>query len=44
MMFDGAILSWKYGIKPKAYLDTLCMARAVDGVEVGNSLAKLADR
>lgn len=44
MMFDGAILSWKYGIKPFAYLDTLCMARAVDGVEVGNSLAKLADR
>jgi DNA polymerase I-like protein with 3'-5' exonuclease and polymerase domains len=44
MMFDGAILSWKYGIKPFVYLDTLCMARAVDGAEVGNSLAKLADR
>jgi DNA polymerase I-like protein with 3'-5' exonuclease and polymerase domains len=44
MVFDGAILSWRYGIKPKAYLDTLCMARAVDGAEVGNSLAKLADR
>lgn len=44
MMFDGAILSWRYGIKPKAYLDTLCMARAIDGTEVGNSLAKLAER
>jgi len=44
MMFDGAILSWRYGIKPNVYLDTLCMARAVDGSEVGNSLAKLADR
>jgi len=44
MMFDGAILSWRYGIKPMGYLDTLCMARAVDGVDVGNSLAKLADR
>ena len=44
MMFDGAILSWRYGIKPPAYLDTLCMARAVDGTEVGNSLAKLAER
>jgi DNA polymerase I-like protein with 3'-5' exonuclease and polymerase domains len=44
MMFDSAILSWRFGIKPVAYLDTLCMARAVDGVEVGNSLAKLADR
>jgi DNA polymerase len=44
MMFDGAILSWKFGIKPMAWLDTLCMARATDGIEVGNSLAKLAIR
>jgi DNA polymerase len=44
MMFDGAILSWRFGIKPKVFLDTLAMARAVDGVEVGNSLAKLATR
>jgi DNA polymerase len=43
-MFDGAILSWKFGIKPMAWLDTLCMARATDGLEVGNSLAKLAER
>jgi DNA polymerase len=42
-MFDGAILSWKFGIKPMAWLDTLCMARAIDN-EVSNSLAKLADR
>lgn len=42
-MFDGAILSWKFGIKPMAWLDTLCMARATDG-DVGNSLAKLAER
>lgn len=44
MMFDGAILNWRYGICPPAYLDTLCMARAVDGTEVGNSLAKLVER
>ena len=44
MMFDGAILNWRYNICPPAYLDTLCMARAVDGTEVGNSLAKLAER
>jgi len=44
MLFDGAIMSWKFGIKPMGWLDTLSMARAVDGVEVGNSLAKLADR
>ena len=43
-MFDSAILSWVFDIRPKAWLDTLCMARATDGLEVGNSLAKLADR
>ena len=44
MLFDGAIMSWRFGIKPMGWLDTLAMARAIDGVEVGNSLAKLADR
>ena len=44
MLFDGAIMSWRFGIKPMGWLDTLSMARAIDGVEVGNSLAKLADR
>ena len=42
--FDGAILSWHFGIKPKGWLDTLSMARAVHGVDVGGSLAKLATR
>jgi DNA polymerase len=40
-MFDSAILTWVFGIKPMAWLDTLSMARAVHGTEVGNSLAKL---
>ena len=40
--FDGAILSWVYGISPKGWLDTLCMARATNGVDVGGSLAFLA--
>ena len=31
-MFDGAIMSWRFGIKPKVWLDTLCMARALHGV------------
>ena len=44
MLFDGAILSWIYGIKPKALRDTLCMARALHGVDVGGSLASLALR
>jgi len=42
--FDGAILSWKFGIKPKGWLDTLCMARAVHGVDAGGSLKALAER
>jgi DNA polymerase len=43
-MFDSAILSWRFGIFPMAWLDTLSMARATDGLEAGNSLAKLAVR
>jgi hypothetical protein len=43
-MFDGAIMSWQFGIKPKAWLDTLCMARALHGVEVGGSLKAIAER
>ena len=44
MMFDGAILAFKYGIIPAYYFDTLCMARAVHGVDAGGSLATLARR
>ena len=43
-MFDSAILTWGFGIKPMAWLDTLSMARATDGLEAGNSLAKLVER
>ena len=24
-MFDGAILSWRYGVKTKVWFDTMCM-------------------
>lgn len=41
-MFDASILNWRFGIKPRAILDTLSMARALHGSEVGNSLAKLS--
>jgi hypothetical protein len=34
-MFDGAILSWVFDIHPNALADTLSMARAVNGLEVG---------
>ena len=40
--FDVSILRWRYGIRPAFIFDTLSMGRAVRGVEVGNSLAKLA--
>lgn len=43
-IFDGAILSMVYGIVPALYLDTLCMARAIHGVDAGGSLAALVDR
>jgi DNA polymerase len=41
--FDVTILSWVYGIQPAFIFDTLSMARALRGVEVGNSLATLAE-
>ena len=40
--FDVSILEWKYDTHPAFIFDTLSMARALRGVEVGNSLAKLA--
>jgi DNA polymerase len=42
--FDGAILAFKYGIVPAYYLDTLCMARAIHGVDAGGSLSALVIR
>lgn len=41
--FDGAILSWVYGLSPKGWLDTLSMGRALHGTEVGGSLKVLAN-
>lgn len=40
-VFDGAILSWHFGIKPKLWLDTLSMARPLHNVSVGGSLKAL---
>jgi DNA polymerase len=42
--FDGAILSFIFNIVPFIYLDTLGMARAKHGVDVGGSLAALVER
>ena len=43
-MFDGAILSWHYDVKPIAWFDTLCMARALHGTEQSVSLKAVAER
>jgi DNA polymerase len=43
-LFDGAILGWRFGVHPRVWLDTLCMGRALHGVEVGGSLKALAER
>jgi DNA polymerase I-like protein with 3'-5' exonuclease and polymerase domains len=43
-LFDGAILSWRFDISPRGWLDTLCMGRALHGVEVGGSLKALTER
>lgn len=42
VVFDGAILAFRYGIYPKAYLDTLSMARPKHAKTTGCSLAALA--
>jgi DNA polymerase len=42
-VFDMAILNWQFDIRPKGIADTLSMARAIHGTEVGGSLAKLAE-
>ena len=42
-LFDGAILHWLFGIRPRVYFDTLSMARAIHGVDASGSLKKLAE-
>lgn len=43
-MFDGAILSWLFDIRPRVWADTLCIARAKHGVNAGGSLKALATK
>jgi DNA polymerase len=42
-MFDMAILSWRFGIRPLKIADTLSMARASHSIEVGGSLKALVE-
>jgi DNA polymerase I-like protein with 3'-5' exonuclease and polymerase domains len=41
-VFDGSILSWHFGVKPKLWIDTLSMARPRYNITVGGSLKNLA--
>lgn len=41
-VFDGGILSWHCGIKPKLWLDTLSMSKPMLNITVGASLKSLA--
>jgi DNA polymerase len=44
LKFDGAILAWRYGIKPALYVDTLGMSNAVNGATLpSHSLGALAE-
>jgi DNA polymerase len=43
-MFDAAILSWRFNIQPHMWIDTLSLARAIDGADVSVSLKSCAER
>jgi len=43
-IFDGFIMSERFGIHAKCYADTMCMARAIHGPHRKASLAELAKR
>ena len=43
-MFDGAILNWRYNICPRVYADTMCIARAIHGVETSASLRAVSEK
>jgi len=42
--FDGAILSWHYGVKPRAWIDIMGMSRALYPHEKSHSLKSQAER
>lgn len=42
-VFDMAILNWHFDLRPKRIADTLSMARAIYGTDVGGSLAALSE-
>jgi len=42
--FDGLIMSHHHGVRPRIWLDTLAMSRAVNGTKGGNGLGACAKR
>jgi len=43
-MFDGAILSWRYGVKPAAWMDIMAISRALHPHDKSHSLAAQLER
>lgn len=43
-MFDGAILSWRYGVKPAAWMDIMAISRALHPHDKFHSLAAQLER
>lgn len=43
-MFDGAILGWRYGVKPRVWADTMGMARFAHGVHESAGLSALSEK
>ena len=43
-VFDGAILNWLFDIRPRVYTDTMCIARAIHGVETSASLKAVSEK
>lgn len=41
--FDAAILSWRFGLRPAKYVDTMSMARGLVGLSTSCSLEKLGE-
>ena len=43
-VFDGAILGWIFDIYPRIYADTMCISRAIHGVETSASLKAVSEK
>ena len=44
MLFDGAILAFRFGVIPAMYFDTMCMSKITDGTTESASLKNMSER